>query len=385
MSDIIYLDHCATTPLDPRVRDRMIEVLDTEYGNPSSRHAKGYAAKKLIQDARRYLAELIGASDQELAFTSGATEAVNIAIRGLAHGGDEPFHVVTSSAEHKAVLETLQDLESKGFCEVSYVDPAPDGTHSVASVESELRPSTQLVALMWANNETGVVNPVSKIGTLCDAEDVPFFCDATQAVGKVPTNVESAKIDLLALSGHKMYGPKGAGALYVRRAIQQRLSSPMTGGGQERGLRGGTQNVTGIVGLGEAARIAMSELDADSKKTADLRDTLEDELVRRLDASVNGALNGRLPHCSNLSIPGVDGQALVSQLREVCISTGSACMSGTHQPSHVLTAMGVEKPDAMSAIRVSVGRFSTQTEIFEAIDRICEVAERVRLLAAESR
>jgi cysteine desulfurase len=381
MSDVIYLDHCATTPVDPRVIEVMVNALQSDYGNPSSRHFKGYSANRLIKQARRYLAALLGASVQDLVFTSGATEAINLGLRGVLQDHDRDCHVVTSSAEHKAVLETLEDLEGRGRATVTYLDPRADGRISVDEVEAALRPTTCMVALMWANNETGVINPMEAIGELCRQQEVLFFSDATQAVGKVPVDVENVNIDLLALSGHKFYGPKGAGALFVRRRLQSRLAPTMAGGQQERALRAGTQNVPGIVGLGEAARLALDEVEQDIRHTAALRDRLEARLLEKLPAHVNGSREWRLPSCLNLSMDGIDAEALVSTLRHVCISTGSACTSGTHQPSHVLLAMGLSKSFASNAVRLSVGRFNTIDEVDLAVEEICESAERIRELS----
>jgi cysteine desulfurase len=377
----IYLDYQATTPVDQRVLDAMIPYFTSLYGNAASRnHEFGWKAEEAVDSAREACASLIGASAKEIVFTSGSTEAINLAMKGVAEMyGDKGKHIVTALNEHKAVLDTAKHLERKG-CEVTYLKPGKDGRVTREMVESALRDDTILVSIMWANNEIGVVNDVRGIGALCHERDVLFFTDGTQAVGKIPVDVEADHVDLMCFSGHKMYGPKGVGAFYVRRRKPRvRLVAQMDGGGHERGMRSGTLNVPGIVGLGKAAELCAAELESEIARATGLRDRLEEKITSRLDqVHFNGSREHRLPGCLNLSFPYVEGESLLMGLSGIAVSSGSACTSASLEPSHVLRAMDVGDDLAHSSIRFGIGRFTTEEEIDYVADRIVEVVERLR-------
>ncbi len=380
----IYLDYQATTPCDPRVVETMLPFFTQAFGNAASRsHSFGWTAEEAVETARGQIAELIGASSKEIVFTSGSTEAINLALKGVAEMyAEKGKHVITSSAEHKAVLDTCKHLEQAG-AEVTYLAPDKSGRISVEQVAAALRPDTILVALMWANNEVGTLNPVREIGELCHSKGVLFFSDATQAAGKIPVDVEADHVDLLCLSGHKIYGPKGVGCLYVRRKNPRvRLVAQMDGGGHERGMRSGTLNVPGIVGLGKACEIARLEMDAEARRTSELRDLLEKLITAQLDfVFLNGNREHRLPNCLNLSFPYVEGESLIMGIHKLAVSSGSACTSASLEPSHVLRAMAVGDELAHSSIRFGIGRFTTREDIEFAAAQVVENVRRLRELS----
>ncbi len=380
----IYLDYQATTPCDPRVVETMLPFFTQAFGNAASRsHSFGWTAEEAVETARGQIADLIGASPKEIVFTSGSTEAINLALKGVAEMyAEKGKHVITSSAEHKAVLDTCKHLEQAG-AEVTYLAPDKSGRISVEQVAAALRPDTILVALMWANNEVGTLNPVREIGELCHSKGVLFFSDATQAAGKIPVDVEADHVDLLCLSGHKIYGPKGVGCLYVRRKNPRvRLVAQMDGGGHERGMRSGTLNVPGIVGLGKACAIARAEMDAEARRTSELRDLLEKLITAQLDfVFLNGNREHRLPNCLNLSFPYVEGESLIMGIHKLAVSSGSACTSASLEPSHVLRAMAVGDELAHSSIRFGIGRFTTREDIEFAAAQVVENVRRLRELS----
>jgi cysteine desulfurase len=380
----IYFDHQATTPLDPRVLATMLPYFTDEFGNAASRsHPFGWRAEEAVEGARAEVASLIGASPKEIVFTSGATESINLALKGVADMyGEKGRHIVTSLTEHKAVLDTCKHLEKEGF-EVTYLEPAATGRVSVESVEQALRPDTILVAVMWANNEVGTLNPVREIGALCRAKGVLFFTDATQAAGKVAVDVEADHVDLLCLSGHKLYGPKGVGALYVRRKNPRvRLTAQMDGGGHERGMRSGTLNVPGIVGLGRACALARDEWRSDMEHTRALRDHFEQRVFREIGhVRLNGDPEHRLPNNSNLSFAFVEGESLIMGIKDLAVSSGSACTSASLEPSHVLRAMGVGEDMAHSSIRFGFGRTTTREQVDFAVDQLAAAVKRLRELS----
>jgi len=368
----IYLDHHATTPCDPQVIEAMLPTFGEIFGNAASRqHAYGWQAEALVERAREQVAELIGAHPVEIIFTSGATESNNLAIKGLARrreGRDR--HVITSAIEHKAVLDVCGRLEGDGF-EVTRLPVDAEGLIRPEAVEAAIRPQTFLVSLMHANNEIGVVNPIEAVGRICKRRKILFHCDAAQSLAYLPCPVETYGIDLLSISGHKMYGPKGVGALYVRRRNPRVSLEPLIyGGGHERGLRSGTLNVPGIVGLGAACELIGRRRPADAERLANLRDRLLARLREGLpELIVHGCLEHRLPNNLNVSFPGVDGDALLTSLREIAVSSGAACASATREPSHVLRALGVADDLIQASLRFGLGRSNTEAEI----DRAAEV------------
>ena len=380
----IYLDYQATTPVDPRVLEAMLPYFGPEFGNAASRsHAYGWSAEEAVANAREEIAKTIGASAKEIVFTSGSTEAINLAMKGVADMyGSKGKHIITSQAEHKAVLDTAKHLEKQGF-EVTYLEPDNTGRVSVEDVAAAMRDDTILVALMWANNEVGTLNPIREIGQLCHERGVLFFTDATQAVGKVPVDVEADNVDLLCISAHKIYGPKGVGCLYVRRRKPRvRLVSQMDGGGHERGMRSGTLNVPGIVGLGEACRICREEFDSEQEHTIALRERLEKAITDELDyVYFNGNREHHLAGCLNLSFPYVEGESLLMGIKDIAVSSGSACTSASLEPSHVLRSMKVGDELAHSSIRFGIGRFTTEEEIDFCAQQVIEVVKRLRELS----
>ena len=377
----IYFDYQATTPLDPRVLQAMLPYFTEQFGNAASRsHAFGWKAEQAVEQAREQVARLIGASAKEIIFTSGSTEAINLALKGVAEMyAAKGKHVITSQAEHKAVLDTCKHLEKLGY-EVSYLKPDRTARISLEAVQAALRPDTVLVALMWANNEVGTLNPIREIGALCHARSVLFFTDGTQAAGKVPVDVEADHVDLLCLSAHKIYGPKGAGALYVRRKNPRvRLAAQIDGGGHERGMRSGTLNVPGIVGLGQACELCRLELTAESQRCRELRDRLHQRITGALDfVELNGHPEQRLPGNLNLSFHFVEGESLIMGISDVAVSSGSACTSASLEPSHVLRAMDVGEDLAHSSIRFGIGRFTTREEVDYAADAVVKAVRRLR-------
>ncbi len=380
----IYFDYQATTPLDPRVLETMMPYFTEEFGNAASRsHPFGWRAEEAVEKARAQIAAVIGASAKEIVFTSGATESINLAIKGVADMyGEKGRHVITSLTEHKAVLDTCKHLEKLGW-EVTYLEPTTTGRITLESVEKALRPDTVLVAIMWANNEVGTVNPIREIGALCHAKGVLFLTDATQAVGKIPVDVEADHVDLLCFSGHKIYGPKGVGALYVRRKNPRvRLTAQIDGGGHERGMRSGTLNVPGIVGLGRACEIARAEGAQDAERTSRLRDDFERRVFAEIGhVKLNGDPDHRLPNNSNLSFAFVEGESLMMGIKDLAVSSGSACTSASLEPSHVLRAMGVGEDMAHSSIRFGFGRYTTKEQVDFAIDQLTTAVRRLRELS----
>ena len=381
MQTPIYLDYAATTPVDPRVVEAMTGCLSREgiFGNPASRsHAFGWQAEQAVEHARNQLADLIGADPREIVFTSGATESDNLALKGVAHAlRGKGLHIITSSIEHKAVLDSARHLAEEGF-EVTFLDPGADGTTSPGAVADAIREDTILVSIMHANNETGVINDIAAIGALCRQREVVFHSDAAQTVGKIPVNLAELPVDLLSISGHKFYGPKGIGALFVRRSPRVRLEPQMHGGGHERGMRSGTLPTHQIVGIGEAAQIASENLDQEMERITVLRETLWARIREAGDVYLNGEGAPRLPGILNIAFGGVEGETLIMALKDLALSSGSACTSASIEPSHVLRHMGVADRLAHASLRITIGRFTTAEEVAFAGDRIVEVLQRLR-------
>jgi len=375
----IYLDYSATTPVDPRVVERMLPYLRQHFGNPASRsHAFGWTAEKAVEDAREQVAALVGADAREIIFTSGATESINLALKGVAHFyRDRGKHLVTVKTEHKATLDSMRELEREGFA-VTYLDVQPDGLLDLTALEAALRADTICVSVMYVNNEIGVIQDIAAIGELCRARGIVFHVDAAQATGKVAIDLGSLKIDLMSLSGHKTYAPKGIGALYVRRKPRVRLEAQMHGGGHERGLRSGTLATHQIVGMGEAFRIARAEMATENERIRMLRDRLWQGLGRIDEVYVNGDLERRVPHNLNLSFNFVEGESLIMAIKDVAVSSGSACTSASLEPSYVLRALGRSDELAHSSIRFTVGRFTTQEEINFTIDLVTRKVAKLR-------
>ncbi|MFN3240046.1 MAG: IscS subfamily cysteine desulfurase [Planctomycetota bacterium] len=381
MNKPIYLDYSATTPCDPRVVERMVPFFTDTFGNAASRsHSFGWTAEAAVEEARGQVAQLIGAHPKEVLWTSGSTEANNLAIKGVAQMYKQKGnHLITAVTEHKAVLDPMKYLETQGY-EVTWLDVDAKGHVDLKQLENAITDKTILVSLMAANNEVGTAHPLKEIGALCKAKGTLFHTDATQAAGKLPLDVEDQNIDLLSLSAHKMYGPKGVGCLYVRRKNPRvRLTSQMDGGGHERGMRSGTLNVTGIVGMGEAARICREEMATEVDKLIALRDRLQDRILKELpDAVINGDPEHRLPHLTNISFPYVEGESLLMGIKEVAVSSGSACTSASLEPSYVLKSLGLGDELAHSSIRFSLGRFTTEQEVDFAADRVITEVKRLR-------
>jgi cysteine desulfurase len=380
---LVYLDHQATTPVDPRVLEAMLPFFGPKFGNAASRsHRFGWEAEKAVDFARKRVAALAGSLPREIVFTSGATESNNLAIKGVAEAyRSKGNHFVTMATEHKAVLDPILHLQRSG-CSATVLPPGPDGLLPLDRLREAIRPETLLVSVMWANNETGVIQPVREIGAVCREKGVLFHCDAAQAFGKVPIDVNADHIDLMSVSAHKMYGPKGAGALYVRlRNPRVQLAAQMDGGGHESGYRSGTLNVPAIVGFGEACAICAREMAEESERLLGLRESLRRQLQSGLESvSVNGSLDHRLPGNLNLSFAGVNAENLMMSLPEVAISTGSACSSAVAEPSHVLRAIGLNGDAARSSIRFGIGRFTTAEEIDAVAQRVIEQVKRLRAL-----
>lgn len=377
----IYLDYSATTPVDPRVAQKMSDCLltDGNFGNPASRsHVYGWQAEEAVEEARTQVAKLLNCDPREIVWTSGATESDNLAIKGVAEAnGKSRRHIVTSVIEHKAVLDTCAYLETKGY-EVTYLQPGPSGIIEPAQVSAALRPDTLLVSLMHVNNEIGVINDIAAIGEVCRAAGVLFHVDAAQSAGKVAIDLAQMKVDLMSLSAHKMYGPKGIGALYVRRSPPVRIAAQIHGGGHENGRRSGTLATHQIVGMGEAARILHECMDAENARIAALRNRLWSHLKQMDGVRVNGDLERRLPGNLNVAFAGIDGETLMIALDDIAVSTGSACTSATVEPSYVLRAIGVPDDLAHASLRFTVGRFTTEDDIDRAARRVVEVVERLR-------
>ena len=369
----IYLDNNATTPVDPEVLQAMLPYFTEHFGNAASRnHSFGWVAEEAVTQAREQVAQLIHAEPAEIVFTSGATEAINLAMKGAYEMySTKGNHIITCVTEHKAVLDTCRHLEKSG-AELTYLRVNSDGIIDPEALEAAIRPNTILISIMMANNETGVLHPVKAIGALAKAHGILFFTDATQAVGKIPVDVQADNIDMLCLSAHKIYGPKGAGALYVRRKNPRvRLAAQIDGGGHEKGMRSGTLNVPGIVALGKCCSLCVQKVDEESKRITALRDQLEKNLTQLNVIKINGNTAHRLPNVTNLSFAGIPGDRLLTEIsRTIAVSSGSACTSANPEPSHVLKAMGVTDDLAKSSIRFGLGRFTTQEEIEYAIDKV---------------
>ncbi len=386
----IYMDHAATTRTDPRVVEAMLPYFTEKFGNSASRNHKfGWEAEDAVEHAREQAAKLIGADAKEIIWTSGSTESNNLAIKGAAHmyarapeGQKGRGHIIAAMHEHKAVLDPCKRLQSEGF-DVTFLQPPADGVITRAMVEAAMREDTILVSLMWANNEIGTINEVPEIGALCHERGVIFHTDATQWVGKMPTDVERDNIDLLSWSGHKIYGPKGVGALYVRRRKPRvRLEAILDGGGHERGMRSGTLNVTGIVGFGMACELCMHEMESERERLFKLRRILETELSSRLESvHINGHFERRLPHITNMSFGFVEGESLLMGIKDIACSSGSACTSASLEPSYVLKSLGVGDELAHSSLRLSLGRWSTEEEVRYAIQAIEKAVNHLRLMS----
>jgi cysteine desulfurase len=380
----IYMDNHATTPMDPRVLEEMLPYFMEKFGNAASRnHSFGWAGEEGVETGRERVAKLVGATTKEIIFTSGATESDNLAIKGVAEMYREKGnHIITAVTEHKAVLDTCKRLEKYGY-RVTYLPVQKDGLIDLDDLKRAMDDKTILVTIMWANNEIGVLQPVAEIGKLCRERGVIFHSDATQAVGKIPTDVNQNNIDLMSISAHKMYGPKGVGALYVRRKNPRVQVSPIIdGGGHERGMRSGTLNVPGIVGLGKACAIAQEDMPKESCRLAGLRNRLRDRIMNRLDETyINGSWEHRLPGNLNISFAYVEGESLLMGINDIAVSSGSACTSATLEPSYVLKALGAGDDLAHSSIRFGIGRFNTEAEIDYVADRLVETVERLRELS----
>ena len=378
----IYLDYSATTPVDPRVARRMVTFLTEEFGNPASRsHAYGWTAAAAVEEARAHVAQLVGADAREIVWTSGATESNNLAIKGAAQFyKSKGRHIITMTIEHKAVLDTCGELERQGF-EVTYLDPQPDGLVDLEKFKAAIRPDTVLASVMFVNNEIGVIQPVAEIGEICRARGIVFHVDAAQATGKVAIDLAALKIDLMSMCAHKTYGPKGIGALYVRRKPRVRLEAQMHGGGHERGLRSGTLPTHQIVGMGESFRLAREEMGTENERVRMLRDRLQAGLCALEEVYVNGDLERRVPHNLNMSFNFVEGESLIMAIKDIAVSSGSACTSASLEPSYVLRALGRSDELASSSIRFTLGRFTTEDEIDFAVKLIRAKIEKLRDLS----
>jgi cysteine desulfurase len=377
----IYLDNNATTPMDPRVLEAMTPYFLNQFGNAASRnHPFGWAAEEAVDYAREQVAKLIGADPKEIIFTSGATEADNLGIKGVFEMyASKGNHIITATTEHKAVLDTCKHIEKQGG-EVTYLTVQPDGMIDLAELETAIRPTTILISIMYANNEIGTVMPIKEISTIARKHGVLVFTDATQAVGKIPVDVNKDGIDLMAFTAHKMYGPKGVGALYVRRKNPRvKVTAQMDGGGHERGMRSGTLNVTGIVGFGKACELCMNEMESDAKRISVMRDKLETELMKIEEAYVNGSREHRLPHVANISFKHVEGEGLLMGFnKNIALSSGSACTSASLEPSYVLKALGLGDDLAHSSLRFGLSRFTTDEEIDYTIKSITDTVLKLR-------
>jgi len=377
----IYLDHNATTPMDPRVLEAMIPYFTENFGNAASRnHSFGWHAEEAVDYAREQVAQLIGADPKEIIFTSGATEGDNLAIKGVYEMyASKGNHIITCTTEHKAVLDTCKHLEKLG-AEVTYLEVQPDGLIDLKALEAAMKPTTILVAIMYANNEIGVVQPVKEIAAIAKKHGALFFTDGVQAVGKIPVDVIADGIDIMAFTAHKMYGPKGVGALYVRRKNPRvKVTAQMDGGGHERGMRSGTLNVPGIVGFGKAAEIARTDMAADTERISKLRDKLENALKQIDESYVNGNPAHRLPHVSNISFKYVEGEGLMMGFnKDIALSSGSACTSASLEPSYVLKALGLGDDLAHSSLRFGLGRYTTEEQIDFTIKAVSETVLKLR-------
>ncbi len=386
----IYMDHAATTPCHPQVVEAMLPYFTERFGNSGSRnHQFGWQAEEGLDLARQQAAALIGANEKEIIFTSGSTESNNLAIKGAAYmyekapaGSKCRGHIISCIIEHKAVLDPVKRLVKEGF-EATFIEPPADGIVTVEMVKAALRPDTILVTIMWANNEIGTINEVPAIGRLCHEKGIIFHTDATQWAGKMPVNVDTDSIDLLSWSGHKIYGPKGVGALYVRRHRPRvRLVALADGGGQERGFRSGTLNVPGIVGFGKACEIALREMESDGQRLLALRTRIEERITAQLDScAINGHREKRLPHTANISFGFVEGEGLMMAVKNIACSSGSACTSASLEPSYVLKGIGVGDELAHSSLRLSLGKWTTEEQVDYAIDEIVKAVKKLRVMS----
>jgi len=380
----VYMDYSATTPVDPRVAESMMACLtpDGVFGNPASRsHQYGWDAEKLVEEARQNIANLVNADPKEIVWTSGATESDNLAIKGVAHFYKKRGkHIITSKTEHKAVLDSCRQLEREGF-EVTYMDPEPSGLIDLGKLEAAMRDDTILVSIMHVNNEIGVIQDIEAMGELTRSKKILFHVDAAQSAGKVPIDLEKMKVDLMSFSAHKIYGPKGIGALYVRRKPRVRIEAQMHGGGHERGMRSGTLATHQIVGMGEAFRIAGEEMQADNEKLQSLRNRLWDGIKDLEEVYLNGDLERRVAGNLNVSFNFVEGESLILALRDIAVSSGSACTSASLEPSYVLRALGRDDELAHSSIRFTFGRFSTEEEVDMVVDKLRHEVTRLRELS----
>lgn len=377
----IYLDNNSTTPMDPRVLEAMTPYFLEDFGNAASRnHPFGWKAEEAVDYAREQVAKLIGADPKEIIFTSGATEGDNLGIKGVYEMyASKGNHIITATTEHKAVLDTCKHIEKSGG-EVTYLEVKADGLIDLKELEAAIKPTTILIAIMYANNEIGVIQPVRAISAIAKKNGVLFFTDAVQAVGKIPVDVNKDGIDVMAFTAHKMYGPKGVGALYVRRKNPRvKVTAQMDGGGHERGMRSGTLNVPGIVGFGKACEICMNEMEVDTKRIIILRDKLENELMKLEEAYINGSKEHRLPHVTNISFKHVEGEGLLMGFnKNIALSSGSACTSASLEPSYVLKALGLGDDLAHSSLRFGLGRFTTEEQIDYTVNAISETVLKLR-------
>jgi cysteine desulfurase len=376
------MDYSATTPVDPRVVEKMIPYLGGQFGNPASRsHQFGWDAEAAVEEARQQVADLVNADPREIVWTSGATEGNNLAIKGVAgFYKDKGKHIITVKTEHKAVLDTFRELERQGF-EATYLQPLPNGLITLEQLEAAIRPDTILVSVMFVNNEIGVIQDIASIGELCRAKGIVFHCDAAQATGKVVIDLQTLKVDLMTFTAHKTYGPKGIGALYVRRKPRVRLEAQMHGGGHERGLRSGTLATHQIVGMGEAFRLARLEMGTEVERVRMLRDRLLRGLSNIEETYVNGDMEHRVPHNLNISFNFVEGESLIMAIKELAVSSGSACTSASLEPSYVLRALGRSDELAHSSIRFTIGRFTTEADVDFAIHLLKSKIEKLRDLS----
>ncbi|AJC23416.1 IscS subfamily cysteine desulfurase [Pandoraea pulmonicola] len=376
------MDYSATTPVDMRVVEKMVPYLNVNFGNPASRsHSYGWAAEEAVETAREHVAALLGADPREIVWTSGATEGNNLAIKGAANFySGKGKHLITVKTEHKAVLDTMRDLERQGF-EVTYLDVQEDGLITVDTVRDALRPDTILVSVMMVNNEIGVIQPIAEIGELCRERGIVFHCDAVQAAGKIPIDLQTLKVDLMTVTAHKLYGPKGIGALYVRRKPRIRIEAQIHGGGHERGMRSGTLPTHQIVGMGEAFRLAKLELEEEAARVGALRDRLLAGLQEMEEVYVNGSMTRRVPHNLNVSFNFVEGESLIMGIKGVAVSSGSACTSASLEPSFVLRALGRSDELAHSSIRFTLGRFSTEAEVDSVIAQVRGTVDKLRAMS----
>ncbi len=378
----IYLDYSATTPVDPRVAEQMIPYLTEKFGNPASRsHAFGWEADEAVENARKQVADLVNADPKEIIWTSGATESNNLAIKGAAHFySGKGKHLITVSTEHKAVLDTCRELERQGF-EVTYLIPESNGLVDLDKFTAAIRPDTILASVMYVNNEIGVIQDIPALGEICRSKGVIFHVDSAQASGKVVIDLQKLKVDLMSFSAHKIYGPKGIGALYVRRKPRIRLEAQMHGGGHERGMRSGTLATHQIVGMGEAFRLAREEMAAENERTRMLRDRLYNGLKEIEEVYVNGDMDNRVPHNLNISFSFVEGESLIMAIKDLAVSSGSACTSASLEPSYVLKSLGHSDELAHSSIRFTIGRFTTEEEIDYAIQLLKNKIGKLRELS----